>query len=187
MNSSGEASLREAIVGQRKRLARHAEELAGWLVTPEPLWSWQPSAQAWSVAQVLAHVALTQHFLLLLIDKLARKALAAHARGAALPTHPSSMQAIDRLAQREFHWDHPAHMTPVGAPSRDELALQLAEQTRRCLAHLDAAAHGEGALARTRMSVVDAHLDLYQYLHLLDCHAARHLQQLERNRAALAT
>jgi hypothetical protein len=36
------------------------------------------------------------------------------------------------------------------------------------------------------MSVVDAHLDLYQYLRLLDLHVARHLRQMERIRAAPA-
>jgi hypothetical protein len=174
-----------ALSTERERLERAERALADWIEAPEPLWSGRPAPLAWSAAEVLEHVTLTQHFLLLLIEKLARRGRARAARGLAPPPTPASTAALDALAERQVRWECPQHMAPRGAVTRDELRARLREQFRRALAVLESVPRGEGALADARMGRLDARLDAYGFLHLMTLHAQRHLAQLDRNAAAL--
>lgn len=87
---------------ERERLERAGRSLEAWLDTAEPLWSARPAPDAWNVVEVLEHVTLTQHYLLLLIEKLARRGLARAARGATPPDEPRATAALDALASRDF-------------------------------------------------------------------------------------
>lgn len=141
----------------------------------------RPAPDAWSPAEVLEHVALTDHFLLLLLDKIADKAQRRRNRGVPWPAHPPRFEHIQELAPRERGWDAPAHMRPTGEPTIDHVRTRLVDDRRRALALLDAFPCGEGTLHRIRMSEVggdDDRLDLYQYLELLRVHASRHVRQL---------
>lgn len=178
-------SWERALAVERERLERAGRELEAWLAAPEPLWSSRPEPQAWSVAEVLEHVALMQHFVLLLVEKLAARGLARAARGGVPPQEPASSGALDALASRDFRWERPEHMAPLGRTTREELRERLREQTRRALAVLERTSRGEGALADARMGAIDARLDAYGFLHLMALHAERHLAQLERNARAL--
>jgi hypothetical protein len=185
VSAQGPGDWAAALAEARAHLERGARALEGWLAAEEALWAQRPAPQAWSVAEVLEHVTLTQHFLLLLSEKLARRGLARAARGATPPAVPASTAALDALAAREFRWEHPEHMAPTGSATRAELRQRLRDQTARALALLDSVPRGEGALADARMGAIDARLDAYGFLHLYALHAERHLAQLERNANAL--
>lgn len=140
----------------------------------------RPREDAWSGLEVLEHVALTDRFLLLLVDKIADRCRRRVARGLAWPAAPARFAPILPLTSREFAWAAPDHMVPTGRLSPAACAVRLAADRDRCRALLAEFPAGEGTLHRIRMSVVDERLDLYQYLALIALHARRHLAQLER-------
>lgn len=161
-------------------LERDFRALAPWLDVPEPAWSRRPHPAAWSVAEVLEHVTLTNRYLLLLVDKLHARCRRRLDAGQPAAQEPPDLELLERLATRELRWRHPAHMTPTGAARRDELACALEAQRERCLQVARGLPAGGGSLASARFSVVDARLDLYQYLRVIGLHLARHRRQLER-------
>lgn len=67
----------------------------------------RPRGGGWSGIEVLEHVALTNRFLLVLADKIARKSLARAARGASWPASAPSFARLEQLAGRE--WSAPEH------------------------------------------------------------------------------
>jgi DinB superfamily len=178
-------AVEEAIAARAASLERSFRALEPWLELSEPGWSTRPAPDSWSPAEIVEHLALMQHFVLLLAEKIAARGLRRSAAGAALPTTPSDVSKLQQLAQHHFRWTHPEHMTPRGGRARDELRRELDEQRARCLDLLRRTPRGEGALHRVRMSVVGERLDLYQFLALVDLHLERHLAQLERAAAAL--
>ena len=176
----------EQAIDTRRASLREAFDLCRRYAAPdEPLWSTRPAPEAWSVREILEHVTLTNHYLLILVDKLSQRCRKRLARGDQPPTKASDVTALERISQREFAWPHPEHMTPSGTLAPEDLDRQLCADRDRCLALLDEFPGGGGALHTIRMSVVDARLDLYQFLAVIDLHARRHLRQLEHNRASL--
>lgn len=159
--------------------------LEPWLRVDQRLWSHRPGEGSWSVGEVLEHVALSNRYLLILVEKLRERSLRRLAEGAPLPQAVRDFTLLDALASREFRWPHPAHMAPSGAADRGAIASELEQQRERCLSILRELPSGEGALHSLRMSVVGARLDLYQYLRLVDLHLLRHLGQMERAREHL--
>lgn len=175
------------------RLGRAFEALGRWCAADERLLACRPAPDAWSAGEVLEHVALANRYLLLLADKLARRALRRAAAGARPPDAPRDealLAELEQLARRERRWPHPAHMAPTGEARVRELTEAFAAQRARCLALLAAAPAGEGALHAVRMSALadgSRKLDLYGWLTLVALHAERHLAQLARCRAAYAS
>jgi len=178
-------AVEEAIAARAASLDRHFRALGPWLALAEPIWSARPAPDAWSPAEIVEHLARMHHFVLLLAEKIAARGLRRSASSAALPITPSDVSQLLHLAQNDFRWPHPEHMTPRGGRARDELRRELDQQCARFLDLLRRTPRGEGALHAVRMSVVGARLDLYQFLALVDLHLERHLAQLERTAAAL--
>jgi len=148
-----------------------------------------PADHGWTVDEVLNHIGLTNHYLLILIEKGTVKALA-NPHGLDLPAAVTSYEfPRERLATigtlHAFPWARPDHMEPRTYPRplpvvRQQLHDQLA-QTLRVLARL---AQGEGVLHQTTMSVNElGKLNVYEYVYFLAQHARRHLTQIEGNRA----
>jgi hypothetical protein len=71
-------------------------------------------------------------------------------------------------------------MVPTGRATRSEIRAGLERDRARALALLRAHPAGEGSLHTIRFSPADAHLDLYQFLALIEIHLRRHLAQIER-------
>lgn len=140
----------------------------------------RPHADGWTGLEVLEHVALTDHFLLLLADKIADRCRRRLARGLAWPTAPPAFAQLLPLTRREFSWTAPGHMVPTGTLSPAACRARLESDGERCRALLAEFPAGQGTLHRIRMSVVDERLDLYQFIALIALHARRHLGQLER-------
>ena len=178
-------AVEEAIAARAASLERHFDALQRWLELPEPAWSARPAPDSWSPREIVEHVALMHRYVLLLAQKIAGRGLQRAAQGAPLPVEPSPTRTLEQLAQPSFRWTHPEHMAPCGSRERGELRRELEEQRALCLALLERAPRGEGALHSARMSVVGERLDLYQFLALVDLHLERHLAQLERALAAL--
>jgi len=185
VDPDGESPAEAAVTDLARCLERGFAALEPWLVVEEPLWSTRPRSDAWSVREVLEHLALMQRYVLLLVDKLGRRSLRELDAGAAPPERLDPVVELDVLAQRGHCWEHPAHMTPSGTLERTALGAELHDQRRRCREWLERLPRGEGALHSIRMSVVGRRLDLYGWLRLIERHLDRHRLQLERTRAAL--
>jgi len=180
-------SWRARIAELRARLDRALGTVAAWLDKPNELLDFQPEQGAWTVREVCEHVALTNRFLLILIENIAKRSRARSERGGSPPPGPSPVAHLAELAGRDFQWTHPEHMTPRGKASIDEVRAEIETQRERSRALLTALPAGEGALHKIRMSVVggdDDRLDLYQFLEIVALHAERHVRQMERNETA---
>ncbi len=160
----------------RERLERSFGELVRWSrADPERL---ERSTDGWNGREILEHVALANHYLLILVEKIRDRARAKLRRGEPWPRGATDLERV--AAAVPGPWAHPDHMTPTGDAAPAESARRLEEQLARCLACLDEMPDGQGTLHRIRMSRVDARLDLYEYLELVARHAERHVAQIER-------
>ena len=128
-------------------------------------------------------MALTNHFLLILIEKGATKALK-NAHGLDLATELAARQSararLDEISQPgAFTWMRPDHMAPQGLKSGQEVAAMLRQQLQQCQAVLGRLPNGEGVLYRTTMNVHDlGRMDVYDFVYFLTKHAERHLAQI---------
>jgi DinB superfamily len=152
-----------------------------WFDRPADLRSYKPASGGWSVGEVLEHITLTSHFLLIVIRNSARKALNRAAKGAAIPARESDLEILEPIGRRgSFTWSRPEHMIPTGTPSSEQVRTTMQEQARECLDILQQLGRGEGSLHRVRMSVNQSgRLDVYQWLFFLAQHARRHLDQMQ--------
>jgi hypothetical protein len=155
-------------------------EVDGWFDRPEELRQFKPESGGWSVNQVLEHISLTNHFLMLTLRKWVVIARRRVSHGARIPEGESDLQRLEVIGQRgSFAWVRPEHMEPTGRPTSDEVRATLRRQLAECLDLLDQMGRGEGALCQVGMTVNDlGKIDLYQWLYFLAQHARRHLQQM---------
>lgn len=145
----------------------------------------RPADGGWSIAEVLEHISLTNHYLLILIRKGAIKALARAGDESyryLLEGYDIDWDRLELIGQpAAFVWHRPDHMAPLGKAAPDEVKALLQGQERECLDLLDQLRDGQGILHKTAMSVNNlGKLDVYQYLVFLVQHAKRHLVQLEK-------
>ena len=159
-----------------------------WFHEPTAVKHYRPVDQGWTIAEILEHIALTSHYLLILIDKGTDKALR-NVQGRVLSEVLDEFDyQLDRLhgigRHKSFPWIRPEHMEPKGEKSELDIKAELISQLQRCLAQLDRLKNGEGLLYETTMTVNQlGKLNVYEYIHFLSQHAERHLQQMEENRA----
>jgi hypothetical protein len=166
-----------------QRLTTAFDQLDGWFAAPAPLRGYRPANGGWTVDEVLEHVALTNHFLLILIEKGTTKALK-NAHGLDLATELANRQSararLDEISQPgAFKWMRPDHMAPQGLKPHAEVAAMLRQQLQQCQAVLGRLPNGEGVLYRTTMTVNDlGRMDVYDFVYFLAKHAERHLAQV---------
>jgi hypothetical protein len=173
----------------RAELAQAFAQLDAWFAAPTAVRHFRPANGGWTVNEILEHTALTNHFLLILIEKGTAKAL----------RNGASLDLVQQLGQyqfkqelleaigisRSFAWMRPEHMEPRGHKSTAEVQAQLRAQLQQCLHSLAQLPNGEGVLHRTTMSVNGlGKIDVYEYLYFLAKHAKRHIMQMERNATA---
>jgi hypothetical protein len=157
--------------------------LDSWFDHDEKFLSEKISAD-WSPAEILEHVMLANHYLLVLIEKGSLKARSRANEivlAGVLSTYRFETATLDAIAEPgAFTWTSPSHMVPTGGKSLPEIRAELRDQLYRCLCQLDLLAQGEGILHKITMSVNDlGKLDMYQYLYFLALHVKRHNTQLE--------
>jgi hypothetical protein len=164
-------------------------QVAAWFAKPASLRAFVPADGGWTIDEVLNHIGLTNHYLLVLIEKGASKALA-NAQSRDLVTESTGYQfprkklaAIGTL--HAFPWARPAHMEPRTNPRSQQLVRQqLPDQLAQLLACLGRLTRGEGLLYQTTMSVNGlGKLNVYEYIYFLAQHARRHLTQMQENEA----
>ena len=179
--------LEHVLTNLKRELIRTFAVVDEWFDRDPALRSYKPTPDAWSVNEVLEHMMLTNHYLLVIIDKGRSKALQ---RSQDLPgpfEFPSdysfSNEALLQIAQPgSFPWRRPEHHQPTGRPGVHEIRREIRNQLEKCLITLDFLPNGEGILYRTTMSVNNlGKLDVYQYIYFLILHAQRHLRQMEKN------
>jgi hypothetical protein len=158
-----------------------------WFEVPEAVQSFRPVDQGWTISEILEHIALTSHFLLILIDKAAQKSLAFDAQLLEdyLQQSPLNLDKIDQIGiYKSFVWVRPEHMEPTGKKSALEVKNELISQLQRCMNHLENLKNGAGLQYKTTMSVQAlGKLNVYEYIYFLSKHAERHLTQMEENKA----
>jgi hypothetical protein len=173
----------------RTHLIKTHAALYEWLEEPEMVHNYRPNPDSWTIAEILEHVALTSHYLLLLIDKGAAKAkrkATPEAIETAIQQNDFDLHRLEIIGMHKaFEWIRPEHMEPSGKKTRLEIQETLADQLRRCLNHLHDLSAGEGLLQLTTMTVADlGKLNVYEYIFFLSLHAQRHLEQMAKNKAA---
>lgn len=157
-----------------------------WFDKSADLRQYQPKNGGWSIDQILEHIGLTNHFLLILIEKGTKKALL-NADGLDIQASLEDYQFHrDKLTEiglhKSFTWIRPEHMEPKGERSLAEIRHQLKDQLNQCLICLDKLKNGEGVLFKTSMSVNDlGKIDVYEYIYFLAQHGQRHLTQIGNN------
>jgi hypothetical protein len=155
-------------------------ELDTWLDRGDAL---ENSNGIWTRLMVIEHVMLTNHFLLILIEKGATKAVDRSQSidlKTVIDSYELDTQLMDEIAKPGvFKWKAPEHMRPAGNIRTDQLRSTLRDQLYRCLVVLDQLQNGEGVNYKLTMSVNNlGKLDMYQYLFFLSLHIHRHLHQL---------
>lgn len=156
-----------------------------WFDKDPDLRKYKPANGGWSIDEVLEHITLTNHFLLILISKAARKAkdnihhlnlqeVLAHYR--------FDKDTLDEVGiYQSFYWIRPEHMEPTGTKCLEEIRAVLSRQLAECMGTLDLLPEGEGVLDKTTMTVNNlGKIDVYQYLYFLAKHAERHVEQMKR-------
>lgn len=157
-----------------------------WFDQDAALRAYRPASGGWTIDEILEHIGLTNHFLLILIDKGTQKALANVGK---VDLHEALRQYTfhrDQLTEvglhQSFDWIRPAHMEPTGAKPLAEVRQQLHDQVQRCMHCLDLLPNGEGVLYKTTMTVNDlGKIDVYEYIYFLAQHGQRHVTQMEKN------
>jgi len=163
----------------RSELNATFSELDQWFDRPFELLHFQPD-KGWTIAQVLEHIYLTTHFLLLTLNKQAKRAVERAERGDTIPQAPSDLEVLNMIGVRgSFSWERPDHMEPTGNDSLAEIRQRLCTQKETCLQILEILDNGVGRLVKLTMSVNQlGKIDLNQWAYFLVQHARRHLDQL---------
>jgi hypothetical protein len=163
-----------------------------WFDQPAAVREYRPADLGWTTNEVLAHIALTNHYLLVLIQKGTTKALA-NMQGRDLAAELATYQfPREKLAAigvlHGFEWIRPDHMQPrLHKLPLPAIRQQLRDQLTQALGYLDQLPSGEGLLYQTTMSVNDlGKLNVYEYSYFLAQHARRHLTQMQENAAEFA-
>lgn len=149
---------------------------------PLELLNLRTSVSRWTIAEILEHVHLTNHFLLIIIRRHTEKALAYKAAGRQVPDGESDLEKLEPVGVLEsFPWPRPEHMEPEGTDPLAVVREKLAEDHRTCMSLLHSMMAGEGALVKVSMSVNGlGQIDMYQWLYFLALHGTRHLAQIKR-------
>lgn len=140
-----------------------------------------PIQNEWSINEILEHITLTNHFLMITLDNSREKVLR-RAKTQPIPDVEIDLDHIEIISDPDaFDWIRPEHMEPTRIKPMSAVRQTLQEQMQTCLQTLDDIQNGEGTLHTVRMSVQDlGKLDMYQWLYFLVQHAKRHTIEIER-------
>lgn len=169
-------------------LIKTHESVISWFNESDEVKSYKPIDGGWSISEILEHIALTSHFLLILIDKGSKKALKnvnEISIEELLESEELHLEKIDRIGMhKSFDWIRPEHMEPTGQKGEQEIIDQLVSQLNRCLNQLELLKNGEGLRYKTTMTVDGlGKINVYEYIQFLSKHAERHLCQMQENKS----
>ncbi len=159
-----------------------------WFEKPNEVLYYKNQNDDWSVAQTLEHIVLTNHFLLIIIEKGVKKSLKkAEAKDweKEFEDYIFDESKLDLIGiSKSFEWIRPEHMEPQlnGEQDLKVVKAKIYQQMAQCVTYLEQLSKGEGVLLKTTMSVNNlGKIDVYEYIYFLAQHAARHIMQMKRN------
>ena len=169
----------------REFLKDVSKRLGNWFNLESDQKTYKPKDGGWSIIEILEHVALTNQYLMILIDKGIKKSLNKLEDADLEKEVRDSIFEKDRLDEvgihKSFTWIRPEHMEPTGDIDEQKLRVKLIGQFATCQENIDRIPNGEGVLHRIKMSVNDlGKITVYEYLYFLGKHAERHIQQMEK-------
>lgn len=148
---------------------------------------YRPLDQGWTISEILEHIALTSHFLLILIDKGTAKALRNVKQLSLSEVSANFDYELGKMNEigvhKSFDWVRPEHMEPTGEKTEWQIKDEMVTQINRCLKYLEQLKNGEGLLYETTMTVNGlGKINVYEYIYFLSKHAERHIQQMAENK-----
>lgn len=156
-----------------------------WFAIPDDLMHYTPANGGWTIREVLEHISLTNHFLLILIRKgvegsLQRSMTADYSN--LLADYDLDWQKLQMIgAYQSFDWHRPDHMEPTGTITLPEIQNKIQMQYDQCMKYLDQLDRGQGVLYKTMMTVNNlGKIDVYHYIYFLALHAKRHIAQMNK-------
>jgi len=166
-------------------LCRTFAEVSEWFNVNRNLLEYLPADNGWSIRQILEHISLTNHYLLILIRKGTNKAIERAKKIDPVDWPADYDKDWDKLTaigkHKSFTWPRPPHMEPTGIPAMNEIRLTLDNQLQECIGYLRQMPNGEGVLYKTMMSVNNiGKIDVYHYIGFLEKHARRHITQMKK-------
>lgn len=177
----------ESVITNVRQLLTHTFDVIDtWFDKEETTRAYRPQNGGWTINEILEHIGLTNHFLLILIDKGTTKALQNVHKlnlAAELENYTFHQNKLDEVGQHlSFTWIRPEHMEPTGTKPLAEVRLWLKAQVQQCLDNLEKLKNGEGVLYKTTMTVNDlGKIDVYEYIYFLAQHGQRHVMQMDKN------
>lgn len=177
-------NINQAINFIDKELSQTLRDYQSWFTLEPDVLTFKPEF-GWSIEQILEHVTLTNHFLLILIRKGKRKAIELSVKkdlNSILESYQINLQELDAIANhKSFNWIRPEHMEPKGDKELGQIRLLLDDQVNECRDTLKEMKDGEGILYKTTMTVNNlGKIDVYQYIYFLCQHAKRHIEQMQK-------
>ena len=169
----------------KEKLINTFDDVDRWFEIDENLSGYKPLSGGWSINEVLEHIYLTNHFLLILIKKGTKKAVELSSNknfSRMLVNYNLDWDRLETIGEhKSFEWHRPAHMKPTGKEDLVIVRKRLSDQLKECLDCLQQLRNGEGVLHKTTMTVNGlGKIDVYHYLYFLAQHAKRHLMQMEK-------
>lgn len=163
------------------------KEIDTWFDQEYTVRDYKPKNGGWTINEILEHIYLTNHFLLILIDKGTTKSLNSSKINLQEEIDNYVFQR-DKLTEiglhNSFDWFRPEHMNPKGINNLIEVKIKLNEQFKQCLHCLSVLRNGEGLLYKTTMSVNNlGKINVYEYIYFLAQHGKRHITQMSKNEA----
>ncbi|MCA0458726.1 MAG: DinB family protein [Chloroflexi bacterium] len=157
------------------------DQLGSYFDLPDAIRQIHPAANEWSIDEILEHITLTDHFLMLTLRTSLRTVLK-RSKAQAVEAGESDLDSIVRIGDPDaFGWIRPEHMEPTRLKPMREIRATMTAQRLECLMILDQLPNGEGSLHKVSMSVQSlGKLDMYQWLYFLVQHAKRHTVEIER-------
>jgi hypothetical protein len=154
-----------------------------WFEKDAALRGYVPANGGWTINQILEHIALANHYLLLIINKATGKAVKRAAKNGITDVGEEYLNRLYQVNEigkhNSFTWVRPEHMEPTGKSAADVKA-ELAMQLGNCLNCIRSLKNGEGILVNTTMTVNNlGKIDVYQYLYFLAKHIERHITQMQ--------
>lgn len=171
----------------KNELIRAFDDLFYWCKSDDQLLDHHPSNNGWTIRQILEHISLTNHFLLILIRKGTVKSIEKASStdySDLLVNYDLDWEKLKMIGEhRSFEWNRPEHMEPTNEIPLSDVKIKLEQQLQECISLIDQISNGEGVLYKTMMSVNNlGKIDVYHYIYFLVQHINRHLRQMEKIR-----
>ena len=170
----------------RRELIRTFAVMDGWFDKPISLRRYKPVDKGWNINEVLEHIMLANHYLVIVIDRSRagawKKSEASGATAGLQESYELSTPALLELTDPEaIAWQCHNHHQPLGKRLPSDIRRELRNHLETCLITLEMLPNGEGALHQTPVAFNNiGKLDVYQQVYFLILHAQRHLHQMKK-------